>query len=108
NIQFSDSGFYYLTITNPEFPDFVLKTDSFKVSVNPCVEIIGYTVRSDFIDCSAGFEVNIDDLNYQGASDDVVFQILKNGRIISESDSEPVFSGVASGLYTFQITNNKT
>lgn len=51
----SHSGFYYIQITHPDFPDLVLQTDSFYVNVLPCINLSGFsTVVSSTTCVTAG------------------------------------------------------
>lgn len=64
----SDQGYYYSTLTHPSFPGLVLQTDSFSVSVIPCVNPDGISLDITESNCMKQGALKINLSNQQQAN----------------------------------------
>ncbi len=98
------SGYYYCELTHPDFPDLVLKTDSFFVSVIPCFMAEGFLIEVTPKTCrNSGGRISISTANTlpSGFEYELVSvntgeeRRLANGYFSGLGDSEYMLYGVA-------------
>lgn len=97
-VSFSDSGTYSLKIYNSNVPDLVLNTNSFKVSVGPCLEFAIPFVDIIDEDCSEGYTIDLSGAQIGGGILPLEYQVSNN--VFLEEYDEDVIENLPAGKYT--------
>jgi internalin A len=104
-LSFSDSGKYALRIYNSSMPSLVLKTDTFKLSVMPCLEykLSSFDVLNQ--DCGKGYKIDVSKGLISGGTAPFRFEI-SNG-VYKEQFTGPVFENIPAGNFSIALIDSK-
>ena len=104
----SDSGSYYVKISNPSLPALILKSNYSKLIVRPCIEInkINLSVLSS--DCREGSLIDITGTTIDGAIAPITYKLQSTNAFITiPSNTATQFSNVIPGTYLLQVTDSR-
>lgn len=104
----SDSGFYYVKVSNPNAPLLELKSNTSQLIVRPCIEIntLNTTILSS--DCRAGFTIDFVGTTVDGSTNPMYYTLesISNGKQFISTDITK-FNNVIPGTYLLKITDSK-
>lgn len=88
-----DGGYYYATLTHPDFPDLILKTDSFHVEVSPCFAMDGFIIEVSPRTCgNSGGRVRVSSANPLPAG--FTYELVS----VNTGEKQRLSSGLFTGL----------
>jgi internalin A len=104
----SDSGFYYVKVTNPNAPLLELKSNTSQLIVRPCIEIntLNSTILSS--DCRTGSTIDFAGTTIDGSTNPMYYTLesISNGKPSISTDITK-FNNVIPGSYVLKITDSK-
>lgn len=104
-VSFSDSGTYYLEVSNSSIPELTLLSDSFYVHVDPCLEF-SYPV-ADVLDkdCSKGYSISLADADMEGGTRP--FRYTLKNETYEKTFTDESMEGLPAGRYKITVTDAK-
>jgi internalin A len=104
-LKFSNSGNYSLKVYNASVPTLVLYSDTFNISVSPCIElkISSFDILNK--DCSKGYTIDLSQSQISGGTAPLVYEI--NNGISRKRISNLYIETIEAGKYTLTITDSK-
>jgi hypothetical protein len=102
NVSITNSGKYYCVVKSSLFSDFFIKTDTFTVTIRPCVDttLVGFVTED--ISCEKGGQISIIDKNTE-ASTNFYTLVGKSGQIYNNKNNH-VFLGLNELDYQLKVT----
>ncbi len=104
-INLSDSGIYYLRVSNSTIPDLIIESDSFLITVKPCIEINTSFVEVLNKDCSTGYSIDLANTEINGGTEPFIYTLenetYTNTFTTTEIDNLP------AGQYKISVTDTK-
>ena len=101
-VQLQDSGKYTCQLTHPAFANFSLQTDTFSVSVAPCMDLNKVSIATTRSNCqkSGSLEVTIPAVN------NYTFELksLGSGKLFTSTNGK--FDGLSEPSYTLSIATS--
>jgi internalin A len=104
-LKFSNSGNYYLKVYNASMPTLVLRSDTFNISVSPCLELKVSSFDILNKDCSKGYTIDLSQSLISGGTAPFVYE-LNNG-ISRKRIGSLYIESIEAGKYLFKITDSK-
>ena len=96
-----DSGTYHCKLKHPAFPGFFLQTDTFNLTVNPCLSLTDFTVNTSEINCFQTGAITVKtSLNNEYSYH--LFTKKSGKELLSESGN---FEGLTETIYMLSIKN---
>ncbi|MBO9703607.1 MAG: leucine-rich repeat domain-containing protein [Sporocytophaga sp.] len=104
-LTFPDSGIYLLKVYNPTASSLILKSDTFKINVKPCVELPLTSVSILSKECGKGYTIDLSNIQITGGTNPFTYE-LNNG-FQRKKYSEKVIENIAAGEYKITIIDSK-
>jgi Leucine-rich repeat (LRR) protein len=105
SLKFSDSGNYSLKVYNGSIPTLVIYSDTFNISVSPCIELKVSSVDILNKDCSKGYTVDLSQSQISGGAAPFVYE-LNNG-ITRKRINNLYIESIEAGKYFLTIKDSK-
>jgi internalin A len=104
-VAFADSGTYSLTIYNSYITDLTLYSNSFRLTIKPCIEF--NIPFADIIekDCSKGYKIDLSNAHIAGGNPPYMYQL--NNNTAEEKYNNAQIQNVAAGIYEVKIIDSK-
>lgn len=105
NVSSSDTGLYYLKITNNQLEGLELHSFPWNLEVSPCIEIenLNYDVVES--DCEEGSTIEFGQLKVRSNNPPFKYSLFHNNTLVNENPT-PYFEKLHTGKYTLQVTDN--
>ena len=104
----SDSGSYYVNISNSSLPALVLKSNYSKLIVRPCIEINKINLSILSSDCREGSLIDIAGTTIDGAIAPITYKLQSQNTFNTiPSTAATQFSNVIPGTYLLQVTDSR-
>lgn len=104
----SDSGTYYVQITNPDLLGLVLKSNRSTLAVRPCIEI--NTINLDILssDCREGSLIDIAGTTIDGGTTPITYTLQSTSPVNNITGTTATqFNNIIPGTYVLTVTDNK-
>lgn len=104
-VSYSDSGTYYLEVTNNNAPDLTLSSDSFYVHIDPCLEF-SYPV-ADVLnkDCSSGYSITLANAGLQGGTAPLSYTL--ENETYEQTFTKEEIENLPAGRYKITVSDAK-
>lgn len=102
-VAFSDSGKYVLEIHNPDVPGLVLSTDTFTLTVKPCLTFGLSSLQTIDKDCSKGYTLDVSNADLTGGTTPFAYTVENN--TFQETYSDAILKNIPAGKYDITITD---
>lgn len=104
----SDSGSYHAEIRNPALPALVLKSNSSKLTVRPCIEINKILLSILSSDCREGSVIDIGGTTVDGAVGSINYILQSTSPVTTISGTTATqFSNIIPGTYVLQAIDSR-
>ncbi len=104
----SDSGYYSVSIQNNNVPGLILKTNTAKLNVYPCIEINNLQINILSSDCREGSIIDMNGTTISGASLPLLYTLQAAGSSNNiQATSNTQFKNIAPGLYVLNVKDSK-
>jgi internalin A len=104
-LTFSDSGNYVLKVYNSLASSLILKSDTFNLSVKPCVEFNLPSVSILSKECGKGYTIDLSNAQINGGTAPFTYE-LNNG-VQRKKHTDEVIENVAAGNYQLVLIDSK-
>ena len=104
-LTFPDSGNYILKVYNPSAPLLKLRSDTFKISVRPCIEFSLPSVSILSKECGKGYAIDLSNAQIDGGTAPFTYE-LNNG-FQRKKHSDKVIENVVAGNYKITVIDSK-
>lgn len=107
-VSMSDSGYYSVIIKNSNVPGLILKTNTGKLTVHPCIEINNLQVSVLNSDCREGSLIDISGTTISGASLPIQYTLQSVGSSnYIQATANTKFNKISPGLYILNVKDSK-
>lgn len=105
--SYSDSGEYYVQITNPGLSGLTILSDTALLQVKPCMEINSLEKEILSEDCKEGTTLQLLNIQLNGGIGPFNYSIFKTGKTDTLFYSSPQFQSLDPGIYTVVIKDSR-
>lgn len=104
-VTFTDSGSYLLRIYNTSIPDLLLSTETFQVSVDPCIELNLPAVNILDKDCSKGYSIDLSNAEIAGGTAPFTYELISDN--FKGTFDDVSIENIPAGQYELHIIDSK-
>ena len=104
-IETTNAGFYTLKVYNASMPTLVLNSDTFKISVLPCIELKIPNVFVTSKDCSKGYTIDFSQNQISGGTAPFQYQLSTSST--SKLITYPITENIEAGNYSLTVIDSK-
>ena len=104
-LQSSNAGNYELKVYNTYIPSLILNTNTFRITVLDCIDLIIPTLDTINKDCSKGYTINFTPIQVSGGTAPFTYEVSNTST--TKLITYPITENLAPGKYLLSVIDSK-